>query len=150
MKILFIGDIYGKSGRHALERYLPLIKQKYEVDLTILNGENTTHGKGLNLKNYHDIKNAGVDVITLGNHFLDNEEISLVLKNQTDIVRPFNLINFNEGVGSLVLNVNGYNVRITNVIGRVYVNAKKFTISNPFEAIDRLLVNGKEKIRKGL
>ena len=146
MKILFIGDIYGKSGRHALERYLPLIKQKYDVDLTILNGENTTHGKGLNLRNYNDIKNAGVDVITLGNHFLDNEEISLVLKNQTDIVRPFNLINFNEGVGSLVVNVNGTYVRVTNVIGRVYVNAKKFTISNPFEAMDRLLAAHKEKV----
>lgn len=146
MKILFIGDIYGKSGRRALERYLPLIKQKYEVDLTILNGENTTHGKGLNLKNYSDIKKVGVDVITLGNHFLDNEEISLVLKNQTDIVRPYNLINFNEGLGSLTVNVNGIEVRVTNIIGRVYVNAKKFTISNPFEALDRLLVNSKEKI----
>ena len=146
MKILFIGDIYGKSGRAALEKYLPLIKQKYEVDFTILNGENSTHGRGLNYKNYYAIKNAGVDFITLGNHFLDNEEISLILKKEQDIVRPLNLVNFNEGVGSRAVDIKGTKLRITNVIGRVYVNAKKFTITNPFESVDRLLAASEEKI----
>lgn len=146
MKILFIGDIYGKSGRTALEKYLPLIKENYPVDLTILNGENSTHGRGLNLKSYDAIKNAGVDFITLGNHFLDNEEISLVLKNKTDIVRPLNLSNFNEGQGSSTIDVNGVKVRISNVIGRVYINAKKFAITNPFEAVDRLISNTQENI----
>lgn len=146
MKILFIGDIYGKSGRYALEKYLPLIKEKYKVDLTILNGENSTHGKGLNLKNYNNIKNAGVDFITLGNHFLDNEEISLILKDKEDIVRPLNLARLNEGVGTRVIKVNGIDVRITNIIGRVYVNAKKFTITNPFDALDAIVAGSQEKI----
>ena len=146
MKILFIGDIYGKSGRAALEKYLPLIKEKYEVDLTILNGENSTHGKGLNLKNYSNIKNAGVDFITLGNHFLDNEEISLILRKEEDVVRPLNLANFNEGEGSRIINVKGIDIRITNVIGRVYINAKKFSITNPFDSVDRLLKESEEKI----
>jgi metallophosphoesterase (TIGR00282 family) len=146
MKILFIGDIYGKSGRLALEKYLPLIKEKYDVDLTILNGENSTHGKGLNVKNYNYIKNAGVDFITLGNHFLDNEEISLILKKEENVVRPLNLARFNEGLGTRVINVKGIDVRITNIIGRVYVNAKKFTITNPFDALDGVVAAAQEKI----
>ena len=146
MKILFIGDIYAKSGRNALHKYLPLIKEKYEVDLTILNGENTTHGHGLNLKNYAEIKNAGIDFITLGNHFLNNDEISVILRNKTDIVRPYNLNNFYEGDGSRVIEVKGVKVRITNIIGRVYINAKKFSIANPFDSMTELLDKSEEKI----
>lgn len=146
MKVLFIGDIYGKSGRAALEKYLPLIKEKYEVDFTILNGENSAHGKGMNVKSYNAIKKAGVDIITLGNHFLDNEEISFILKREKDVIRPLNLLGFNEGLGTRVINVNGVDIRITNIIGRVYINAKKFVISNPFETLDRLVNESKEKI----
>lgn len=146
MKILFVGDIYAKSGRNALHKYLPLIKEKFEVDFTILNGENTTHGHGLSLKNYAEIKNAGVDFITLGNHFLDNDEISVVLRNKKDIVRPYNLNNFYEGDGSKVVEVKGVKIRITNIIGRVYINAKKFSIVNPFESMIELLDSAEEKI----
>ena len=95
MRILFVGDMYGKSGRLALHRYLPLIKEKYEVDFIIANGENTTNGKGLSLKHYNEIKNAGVDFITLGNHFLDNDEICSILRNKTDIVRFQQFSSFN-------------------------------------------------------
>ena len=146
MRILFIGDMYGKSGRVALHTYLPLIKEKYEVDLVIANGENTTHGRGLNARNYAEIKNAGVEFITLGNHFLDNEEVCGLLKNKSDIIRPININNIYDGDGSKVICVNGVNVRITNVVGRVYVNMKGLTITNPFETIDDLLDNSKEKI----
>ena len=146
MRVLFVGDMYGKSGRLALHRYLPLIKEKYKVDFIIANGENTTNGKGLNLKHYNEIKNAGVDFITLGNHFLDNDEISVILRNKMDIVRPLNLASFYEGDGSRVVVVNGIKVRITNVIGRVYINAKKYTITNPFEEIEDLLDRCEEKI----
>ena len=146
MKILFVGDMYGKTGRLALHRYLPLIKEKYEIDLIIANGENTTNGKGLSLKHYSEIKNAGVDFITLGNHFLDNSEITTILRNKTDIIRPLNLSDIYDGDGSRVVEVNGVKVRITNIIGRVYINAKKFTIVNPFEVMDDLLDRCNEKI----
>lgn len=146
MKILFVGDIYAKAGRNAMHKYLPLIKEKYEVDFTILNGENTTHGHGLNLKNYAEIKNAGVDFITLGNHFLDNDDISVVLRNKTDIIRPLNLNNFYEGDGSRVVEVNGVKIRITNIIGRVYMNAKKFSIADPFNSMIDLLDKANEKV----
>lgn len=146
MKILFIGDMYGKSGRVALHKYLPLIKEKYKIDLIIANGENTTHGRGLNARNYSELKNVGIDFITLGNHFLDNEEVCGLLKNKSDIIRPLNISNIYDGDGSKVIDVKGIKVRITNVVGRVYVNMKGLTITNPFEAVDDLLDKSKEVI----
>lgn len=146
MKILFIGDMYGKSGRLALHRYLPLIKERYPIDLVIANGENTTHGRGLSAKNYAELKNVGIDFITLGNHFLDNNEICGLLKNKKDIIRPLNIDDLYDGDGSKVINVNGIDIRITNIIGRVHVNMKGLQVTNPFDALDDIVDFCKEKI----
>ena len=146
MKILFIGDIYGKAGRLSLHRYLPLIKEKYTVDLTILNAENTTHGRGLSIKNYAEIKNAGVDFLTLGNHAFDNREVSTLLKNKPDIIRPLNLNDVYDGDGSKVIEVNGVRVRISNIIGRVHVNMRGLEVTNPFHTLEDLVDFTKEKI----
>jgi metallophosphoesterase (TIGR00282 family) len=146
MKILFIGDIYGKAGRMALHKYLPLIKEKYPVDLTILNAENTTHGRGLSIKNYAEIKNAGVDFITLGNHAFDNNEVCTLLKNKPDIIRPLNVKDVYDGDGSKVIKVNDIDVRITNVVGRVHVNMRGLTTLNPFDTVEDIVDFAKEKI----
>lgn len=146
MKILFIGDIYGKAGRLSLHRYLPLIKEKYEVDFVILNAENTTHGRGLSIKNYAEIKNAGVDFLTLGNHAFNNSEICTLLKNKSDIIRPLNLKDIYDGDGTKVVNVNGVNIRITNLVGRVHVNMKGMIVTNPFEELEDITDFAKEKI----
>ena len=146
MKLLFIGDIYGKSGRLSLHRYLPLIKEKYEIDFVILNGENTTHGRGLSAKNYAELKNVGIDFITLGNHFLNNSDICSLLRNKNDIIRPLNLKDTYDGDGSKVVEVNGIKIRITNVLGRVYMNMRGKVITNPFDALDDIVDFCKEKI----
>ena len=146
MKILFIGDIYGKAGRVALHKYLPLIKEKYPVDLTILNAENTTHGRGLSIKNYAEIKNAGVDFITLGNHAFDNNEVCTLLKNKPDIIRPLNVKDVYDGDGSKVIKVNDIDIRITNVVGRVHVNMRGLTTLNPFDTVEDIVDFAKEKI----
>ena len=146
MKILFIGDIYGKAGRMALHKYLPLIKEKFDVDLVILNGENTTHGRGLSIKNYAEIKKAGVDFITLGNHAFDNNEVCTLLKNKTDIIRPLNIKDVYDGDGSRVIKVNGIDVRITNIVGRVHVNMKGLVTLNPFDSLEDIVDFAKEKI----
>ena len=69
MKILFIGDIVSSSGRNIINRYLKDIKNKYEIDFVIANGENSAHGKGITEKIYLELLSYGIDVITLGNHF---------------------------------------------------------------------------------
>jgi calcineurin-like phosphoesterase len=68
MNILFIGDIFGKLGRTAIQTELPAIKSKYHIDLVIANAENTTHGRSLSIKHYNELKQVGIDYFTFGNH----------------------------------------------------------------------------------
>jgi calcineurin-like phosphoesterase len=68
MKILFIGDIFGKSGRKAITNELAKLKKQYQIDLTIANAENVTHGRGLSLKHYSQLKSSSIDYFTFGNH----------------------------------------------------------------------------------
>jgi calcineurin-like phosphoesterase len=68
MNILFIGDIFGKSGRKAIKTELKHIKQKFDIDLTIANAENTTHGRSINIAHYNELKQNGIDYFTFGNH----------------------------------------------------------------------------------
>jgi calcineurin-like phosphoesterase len=68
MNMLFIGDIFGKLGRAAIKNELKTIKSKYLIDLVIANAENTTHGRSLSIKHYNELKEAGIDYFTFGNH----------------------------------------------------------------------------------
>ena len=70
MKILFIGDIVGSIGRDTVEKYLPRLRRKYEVDVVIANGENAAAGRGITESIYQDLLQVGVDVITMGNHYV--------------------------------------------------------------------------------
>jgi calcineurin-like phosphoesterase len=71
MKILAIGDIFGKTGRTVIQNYLPFLKEKYQLDLIIANVENTTHGKGISFKHYRELKSYGINVMTSGNHIFN-------------------------------------------------------------------------------
>ena len=68
MNVLFIGDIMGRSGRDAVFEMLPEIKDEYNIDYTIANGENASGGLGMNRKGYEELRRAGVDFFTMGNH----------------------------------------------------------------------------------
>jgi calcineurin-like phosphoesterase len=68
MKILFIGDIFGKSGRRAINKELLKIKMTHNIDVVIANVENVTHGRGMNLKHYQQLKSYGINYFSFGNH----------------------------------------------------------------------------------
>jgi calcineurin-like phosphoesterase len=68
MKILFIGDVFGKAGRRAIKNELPLLIKNEQIDCVIANAENTTHGRSLSLEHYRELMNAGVNYFTFGNH----------------------------------------------------------------------------------
>lgn len=144
MKILFIGDIYSKSGREVVRKYLPLLKKQYEIDLVIANGENSAHGKGMTKRIYDELMDIGIDAFTMGNHFLKNSDITKWLDSVDNIARPLNLGGIVEGKGSVVLETKKGNVRVTNLIGRVFI--KEFEALNPFECLDELLDECEEKI----
>ena len=78
MKILFLGDIVGKVGRRTVKNNLEKLVKKYQVDFVIANGENVTHGKGLIEKHYYELLDAGVDCITLGNHYLSKDQLLII------------------------------------------------------------------------
>lgn len=144
MKILFIGDIYSKSGREVVKKYLPILKEEHSVDLVIANGENSAHGKGMTKKIYDELMEIGIDAFTMGNHFLKNKDITKWLDSVDNVARPANIDGIVEGIGSVVVNTPKGNVRITNLLGRVFI--KEFEALNPFECLEDILDDSEEKI----
>ena len=136
MRILFFGDIVGKVGRKAVKDFLPKLVEKYHIDFVIANGENATHGKGLIEKHYNELIDAGVDCITLGNHYLSKKDINDYVDDATCLVRPLNLITPFGGTGSMMFDVNGIKVRVSNILGTAFM---KEDVSSPYLSLKQLL-----------
>lgn len=140
MKILCIGDIVGRVGRDMVFSYLD--KHLYDYDLVIANGENAAHGKGITKNVYEELKRAGIDGITLGNHTWGCPDVKRVLEFEDDIIRPANFDEGCPGVGSMVLKArNGVLVGIINIIGRVYMQPAE----SPFAIVKKEIEKLKEK-----
>ncbi|MEG1777608.1 MAG: YmdB family metallophosphoesterase, partial [Angelakisella sp.] len=88
MNILIIGDVVGQNGSAFLGKRLPSLRQKHKVDLVIANGENSAEGNGILPASAQQLYDAGVDIITLGNHALRRREIFPMLEEREDIIRP--------------------------------------------------------------
>ena len=88
-KVLAIGDIIGRPGRQVLAQLLPKAVQHFKPDLIIANGENAAGGFGLTLKVYHELKELGIDVITMGNHWADKKEIHNFIHNAPELIPAF-------------------------------------------------------------
>ena len=141
MNILFIGDIVGRVGRRMVKEHLNTLIEKYDVDFVIANGENATHGKGLTRNHYFELVDAGVDVITLGNHYLSKNEITRYIDKVDCLVRPLNLLHEFGGDGSVVFDVNGIPVRVTNLLGTAFMEE---SVNAPYLSILDLLANSEE------
>ncbi|MCR5332608.1 MAG: TIGR00282 family metallophosphoesterase [Bacilli bacterium] len=143
MKVLFFGDIVGRIGRNAVKHFLPSLVKKYQPDFVIANGENATHGKGLIEKHYNELIDAGVDAITLGNHYMSKNDINNYIDRATCLIRPLNLINDFGGVGSQVFDVNGIKVRVTNILGVAFM---KQEVNSPYLSLKELLDENEEDV----
>lgn len=141
MNILFIGDVVGRVGRRMLKDYLSAFVEKYNADFVIVNGENATHGKGLSRNHYFELIDAGADVITLGNHYLSKNEITRYIDKVDCLVRPLNLLHEFGGDGSVVFDVNGIPVRVTNLLGTAFMDE---SVNSPYLAILDLLADSEE------
>ena len=142
MRVLFFGDVVGKLGRKAVKTYLPKLVEKYQIDFVIANGENASHGKGLTEKNYYELLNAGVDCVTLGNHWNSKKDIFEYIADADALVRPLNLVSV-PGVGSIVFSVNGVDIRVTNVLGTAFMHD---TVNNPFLELNNTVINEPQMI----
>lgn len=136
MRILFLGDIVGKIGRNAVRLFLDKLVDKYRIDFVIANGENATHGKGLIEKHYNELIDMGIDCITLGNHYHSKDSIDDYIDDTTCLIRPINLANYRQGVGSICFDVDNVKVRVTNVMGSAFM---KEEVVSPYVSFKELL-----------
>lgn len=136
MKILFFGDIVGELGRNAVKLFLPKLVEKYQIDFVVANGENATHGKGLIERHYDFLIDAGVDCITLGNHYYSKNHIVSYIDQASCLVRPLNLLRTFGGEGSIAFDVNGTTIRITNILGSSFM---KEEVESPYQSFKNLL-----------
>ena len=136
MKILFLGDIVGKVGRRIVCNNLEKLVKKYQVDFVIANGENATHGKGLIEKHYYELLDAGVDCITLGNHYLSKDQLLNYIDDADALVKPLNISKRIGGAGSRLFEVNGVNIRVTNILGTAFM---KEEVSSPYYSLKSLI-----------
>jgi 2',3'-cyclic-nucleotide 2'-phosphodiesterase len=137
MKILVIGDIFGKVGRKVLKNHLPNMKKEKDIDLVIANVENATHGKGISFEHYQELKSYGVDLMTSGNHIFHLDNTKSFINEVSDLLRPLNWNPYHPGVGTTLKTIKGKKIRLTNLIGNIFMP----TLSeNPFYPLEKILI----------
>ena len=138
MQILAIGDIIGGPGRQAVQRLLPDLIREYKIDFVIANSENVAGGFGLTSTTARELFNAGVNVLTSGNHIWAQKEIFPYLDSEMPILRPLNYPPGVPGRGYIVANSK---VMVVNLMGRTFIG----DFDCPFRKMDELLYQIKEK-----
>ncbi|MFN3701300.1 MAG: TIGR00282 family metallophosphoesterase [Alphaproteobacteria bacterium] len=132
MKILFIGDIYGRSGREALAAHLPSLREHLQPDVVIVNGENAAHGRGINETICKSFYELGVDCITTGNHIWDQREVIPYIQQSQRLIRPINFPDGTPGRGYTRLTLDdGRSLLVANAMGRIFMDA----MDDPFKAL---------------
>lgn len=135
MKVLFIGDIVGRSGRNALANILPGLKDELGWDICIANAENAAGGKGITKDVAMMLLNLGIDFFTMGNHTWDNKDIFTFIDSADYLVRPANYPVPVPGRGYTVITVGNIEVGIINLSGQVFMGPMQC----PFAAADQIL-----------
>ena len=137
IKILCIGDIVGRPGRHILATELLRIVKEHEIDCVVVNAENAAGGSGLTPQIYDKMLKYGVHLITMGDHIYRKKDIIPTLQNSDRIVRPINLSSQAAGrEWACYTTARGSQVAVVSVLGRMYMGT---LTDNPFHAIDRVL-----------
>ena len=132
MRLLFIGDILGRSGRDAVTGRLPGLRESLGLDFVVANGENAAHGFGITPALCQELFAAGADVVTLGNHTWDQREIIPYLEAEPRVLRPLNYPPGAPGRGSGVFPApRGRKVLVVQVMGRLFMDA----LDDPFAAL---------------
>jgi metallophosphoesterase (TIGR00282 family) len=134
MRLLFIGDIVGRSGRAAVQEHLPGLIRDWKLDFVAANGENAAGGFGITEPICQELVDAGIDVITGGNHSWDQKEALVFIERAPRLLRPINFPPGTPGRGSAVVEArNGARVLIVNAMGRIFMDP----LDDPFAAVER-------------
>ena len=136
MRILFVGDVVGRSGRIVVTERLPGLIRDWKLDLVVVNGENAAGGFGITEAIYRELLDAGADAITLGNHAWDQKDALVFIERAPRLIRPINYPAGTPGAGAAMIEAkNGARVLVINAMGRVFMDP----LDDPFAALEREL-----------
>src|SRR5690349_6178230 len=134
MRLLFLGDVVGRSGRNVVVEQLPSLRERWKLDCVVINGENAAGGFGITEAICDDLLAAGADAVTLGNHSFDQREALVFIERQPRLLRPANYPPGTPGRGANLIDTHsGRRVLVINVMGRLYMDP----LDDPFAAVDR-------------
>jgi metallophosphoesterase (TIGR00282 family) len=133
MKLLFLGDVVGRAGRDAVTERLPGLIAAHRFDFVVINGENASHGRGLTESHYAELRAAGADAVTLGDHAWDQRDTLTFIGREPHLLRPINFSYGAPGRGAnLIEGRNGHRVLVVNAQGRVFMDP----VDDPFRAVE--------------
>jgi 2',3'-cyclic-nucleotide 2'-phosphodiesterase len=136
LRILFVGDVVGRSGRTAVAEHLPEMIRNWSLDLVVVNGENAAGGFGITEAIYQEFVDAGADAVTLGNHAWDQREALVFIERAPRLIRPANFPPGTPGRGAALIDTkSGKRALVINAIGRVFMTP----FDDPFAVLAREL-----------
>jgi metallophosphoesterase (TIGR00282 family) len=141
MNILAVGDIIGAAGTDFISKNLWNFRRGNHIDCVVANGENSAPGNGIDVKSANLLFDAGVDVITTGNHVWQKREIYNYLDEKKCILRPANYPASNPGSGYNIINIMGYKILFINLLGTVYL---ELGLESPFQTADKIFAREKD------
>lgn len=136
MKILIIGDVYGKPGLKAIDQFLPELKAQYQPHLIIVNAENAANGRGITHTIYKTLMSHGIHMLTMGNHVFANKELETFIED-ANIVRPINYLQA-PGKGYRIIHFNQQKILVINALGQAFMNQH---VQSPFLTVMETLNN---------
>ncbi|MGD9743773.1 MAG: YmdB family metallophosphoesterase, partial [Dongiaceae bacterium] len=140
MRILFLGDLVGRTGRQAAVEALPRLRRDLALDFVVVNGENAAHGFGITERICEELYAAGADVVTTGNHVWDQKETAGFIGNDGRLLRPENFPAGTPGRGYGIYTArNGRAVLVANLMGRLFMDP----LDDPFAAAERILATAR-------
>lgn len=135
MNLLFIGDVVGQSGCDYLESQMYKLKKDYNIDFTIVNGENSAQGNGITPQSFESLVRMGADVVTTGNHSFKRKEAEGLYDENEILLRPANYPDGVEGRGFTVVDLCPVKIAVINLMGTMYLES----LDNPFNRVDEIL-----------
>lgn len=142
MKILFIGDIVGRPARDYLKGLIPELRKSLSLDFVVANGENAAGGSSVTMDTAQDLFNAGIDVVTTGDHIFKKQESKDVLETR-DVIRPLNYGELATGKGYIIKEVSGKKIGVINLLGRVFMQPADC----PFKAVRSIIEEIRSKVK---
>jgi len=137
MKLLFLGDVVGRSGRAAVAERLPGLRADWGLDFIVVNGENASQGAGLTPEHARGLLAAGADCVTLGDHAFDQKDMISFIETEPRLLRPVNFSKVAPGRGAKVFTApGGKRVLVVQVLGQVFM---KRPFDDPFSALEAIL-----------